>query len=96
MRLLTFRKGGVAKFGLWKNGKILDSLRPTGWSAPTRPRLFVQRDVANQQMIQWASQGITPKPGDIIFTGTPPGVGFPKGKFLKGGDMVEAEIEGVG
>jgi len=49
-----------------------------------------------QQLIHWASQGITLKPGDHIFTGTPPGVGFPKGKFLKGGDVVEAEVEGIG
>jgi 2-keto-4-pentenoate hydratase/2-oxohepta-3-ene-1,7-dioic acid hydratase in catechol pathway len=49
-----------------------------------------------QQLIHWASQGITLKPGDLIFTGTPPGVGFPKGKFLKGGDVVEAEVEQVG
>jgi 2-keto-4-pentenoate hydratase/2-oxohepta-3-ene-1,7-dioic acid hydratase in catechol pathway len=49
-----------------------------------------------QQLIHWASQGITLKPGDLIFTGTPPGVGFPKGKFLKGGDVVEAEVEGIG
>ena len=49
-----------------------------------------------QQLIHWASQGITLKPGDLIFTGTPPGVGFPKGKFLKGGDVVEAEVERVG
>jgi 2-keto-4-pentenoate hydratase/2-oxohepta-3-ene-1,7-dioic acid hydratase in catechol pathway len=49
-----------------------------------------------QQLIHWASQGITLKPGDLIFTGTPPGVGFPKGKFLKGGDVVEAEVDGIG
>jgi 2-keto-4-pentenoate hydratase/2-oxohepta-3-ene-1,7-dioic acid hydratase in catechol pathway len=49
-----------------------------------------------QQLIHWASQGITLKPGDLIFTGTPPGVGFPKGKFLKGGDVVEAEVERIG
>jgi 2-keto-4-pentenoate hydratase/2-oxohepta-3-ene-1,7-dioic acid hydratase in catechol pathway len=49
-----------------------------------------------QQLIHWASQGITLKPGDLIFTGTPPGVGFPKGKFLKDGDVVEAEVEDIG
>jgi 2-keto-4-pentenoate hydratase/2-oxohepta-3-ene-1,7-dioic acid hydratase in catechol pathway len=49
-----------------------------------------------QQLIHWASQGITLKPGDLIFTGTPPGVGWAKGKFLKGGDVVEAEVEQVG
>jgi 2-keto-4-pentenoate hydratase/2-oxohepta-3-ene-1,7-dioic acid hydratase in catechol pathway len=49
-----------------------------------------------QQLIYWASQGITLKPGDMIFTGTPPGVGWAKGKFLKGGDVVEAEVEKIG
>lgn len=49
-----------------------------------------------QQLIHWASQGITLKPGDLIFTGTPPGVGWAKGKFLKGGDVVEAEVERIG
>ncbi|MFN7105421.1 MAG: fumarylacetoacetate hydrolase family protein, partial [Pyrobaculum sp.] len=48
------------------------------------------------QLVHWASQGITLKPGDLIFTGTPPGVGMAKGKFLKGGDIVEAEAEGIG
>ncbi|ABL87223.1 5-oxopent-3-ene-1,2,5-tricarboxylate decarboxylase [Pyrobaculum islandicum DSM 4184] len=49
-----------------------------------------------QQLIYWASQGITLRPGDLIFTGTPPGVGWAKGKFLKGGDIVEAEVESIG
>ena len=49
-----------------------------------------------QQLIHWASQGITLKPGDLIFTGTPPGVGWAKGKFLRGGDVVEAEVEKIG
>ncbi len=48
------------------------------------------------ELIHWASQGVTLKPGDYISTGTPPGVGFPKGKFLRGGDVVEAEVEGIG
>jgi len=48
------------------------------------------------ELIHWASQGVTLKPGDYISTGTPSGVGFPKGKFLKNGDIVEAEIEKVG
>ncbi|WP_069806822.1 fumarylacetoacetate hydrolase family protein [Vulcanisaeta thermophila] len=48
------------------------------------------------ELIYWASQGITLRPGDLISTGTPSGVGFPKGKFLKNGDVVEAEVEGIG
>ena len=37
-------------------------------------------------------------PGDLIYTGTPPGVGFARKPpvFLKGGDVVEVEIEGLG
>jgi 2-keto-4-pentenoate hydratase/2-oxohepta-3-ene-1,7-dioic acid hydratase in catechol pathway len=35
-------------------------------------------------------------PGDLFATGTPAGVGMPKGTFLKHGDVVEIEIEGIG
>jgi 2-keto-4-pentenoate hydratase/2-oxohepta-3-ene-1,7-dioic acid hydratase in catechol pathway len=35
-------------------------------------------------------------PGDVICTGTPAGVGFARGRFLQPGDVVTAEIEGVG
>jgi 2-keto-4-pentenoate hydratase/2-oxohepta-3-ene-1,7-dioic acid hydratase in catechol pathway len=39
---------------------------------------------------------MTLDPGDVVLTGTPAGVGFPKGTFLKPGDRVEAEIESIG
>lgn len=44
------------------------------------------------------SKGITLRPGDIIATGTPSGVGmgFTPGKFLKHGDVVECSIECIG
>jgi 2-keto-4-pentenoate hydratase/2-oxohepta-3-ene-1,7-dioic acid hydratase in catechol pathway len=35
-------------------------------------------------------------PGDIIATGTPAGVGMPRGEFLKAGDEVRIEIAGCG
>lgn len=35
-------------------------------------------------------------PGDVFATGTPAGVGMPRGDFLKPGDTVEIEIERVG
>ena len=35
-------------------------------------------------------------PGDIIATGTPAGVGMGKGRFLKPGDVVVAEVDGIG
>jgi 2,4-diketo-3-deoxy-L-fuconate hydrolase len=34
--------------------------------------------------------------GDVFATGTPAGVGMPRGDFLKPGDTVEIEIEGIG
>ena len=37
-------------------------------------------------------------PGDVIATGTPPGVGFARKPpiFLQAGDVVEVEVEGIG
>lgn len=44
------------------------------------------------------SQLMTLEPGDIIATGTPEGVGFKRNPpiFLRDGDVVEVEIEGIG
>jgi 2-keto-4-pentenoate hydratase/2-oxohepta-3-ene-1,7-dioic acid hydratase in catechol pathway len=44
------------------------------------------------------SRGTTLLPGDIFATGTPEGVGFARKppEFLKPGDVVEAEVEGIG
>jgi 2-keto-4-pentenoate hydratase/2-oxohepta-3-ene-1,7-dioic acid hydratase in catechol pathway len=49
-------------------------------------------------LVAYLSQVFTLEPGDLIFTGTPPGVGFAKKPpiFLKGGDVVEIEIDGLG
>jgi len=49
-------------------------------------------------LISELSQGITLEPGDVIMTGTPSGVGmgFTPPKFLRAGDVVELEIEGIG
>jgi 2-keto-4-pentenoate hydratase/2-oxohepta-3-ene-1,7-dioic acid hydratase in catechol pathway len=48
--------------------------------------------------LDYLSQVFTLEPGDLIFTGTPPGVGFARKPpvFLKGGDIVEVEIEKLG
>jgi len=44
------------------------------------------------------TKGMTLEPGTIIATGTPAGVGmgFNPPKFLKSGDVIECEIEGIG
>jgi 2-keto-4-pentenoate hydratase/2-oxohepta-3-ene-1,7-dioic acid hydratase in catechol pathway len=50
-----------------------------------------------EDFIEYISNGITLEPGDIISTGTPAGVAVFSGKpFLTEGDIVEAEIEGIG
>jgi 2-keto-4-pentenoate hydratase/2-oxohepta-3-ene-1,7-dioic acid hydratase in catechol pathway len=49
-------------------------------------------------LISFLSRNITLEPGDVVLTGTPPGVGFARKPpvFLKPGDTVEIEIEKVG
>lgn len=49
-------------------------------------------------VIEELSRGMTLKAGTIIATGTPAGVGmgFTPPKFLKVGDVIECEIEGIG
>jgi 2-keto-4-pentenoate hydratase/2-oxohepta-3-ene-1,7-dioic acid hydratase in catechol pathway len=50
------------------------------------------------ELIEFLSQSITLEPGDIVATGTPPGVGFARQPpiFLEDGDVTEVEIEGLG
>jgi 2-keto-4-pentenoate hydratase/2-oxohepta-3-ene-1,7-dioic acid hydratase in catechol pathway len=48
------------------------------------------------ETVAWLSRTITLKPGDIIATGTPAGVGGFRGQFLRDGDIVEVEVEGLG
>lgn len=51
------------------------------------------------KVISYASKYIALEPGDLIFTGTPSGVALEKdaaARWLKPGDVVEVEIEGIG
>ena len=48
------------------------------------------------EQIAYLSRHITLQPGDVIATGTPAGVGLPKGEFLKPGDEVKIEIAELG
>ena len=47
-------------------------------------------------LISYVSTIMTLKRGDIISTGTPEGVGYASGTYLKAGDVVETEVEGLG
>jgi 2-keto-4-pentenoate hydratase/2-oxohepta-3-ene-1,7-dioic acid hydratase in catechol pathway len=50
------------------------------------------------QLVSYISGSMSLLPGTVILTGTPEGVGFPRKPpvFLKEGDVVECEIEGIG
>ena len=50
------------------------------------------------EVIAYLSQIFTLQPGDLIFTGTPPGVGMARKPpvWLQPGDVVEVEIDGLG
>src|SRR5262249_15805103 len=49
-------------------------------------------------IMEFLSRGMTIEPGDVIATGTPEGVGLGRTppEYLKDGDVVETEIEGIG
>lgn len=78
-------------------------------AADTRVRCFVNGELRQDattrdlifgipKLIESISAGITLRAGDIIATGTPSGVGigFNPPKFLRRGDRVKVEIEGIG
>ncbi|HEY7439684.1 MAG TPA: fumarylacetoacetate hydrolase family protein [Acidimicrobiia bacterium] len=50
------------------------------------------------EIIEFTTAAITLEPGDLIFTGTPPGVGFARTPpvLLRPGDSVRVEIERIG
>lgn len=50
------------------------------------------------RLIESLSEGLTLEPGDILITGTPSGVGYAMDppNYLKHGDVVTCEIEGIG
>lgn len=49
-----------------------------------------------EEQIEYLSARMTLRPGDVIATGTPAGVGRPQGIFLKPGDTVRITIGGIG
>jgi 2,4-didehydro-3-deoxy-L-rhamnonate hydrolase len=47
-------------------------------------------------LVSFLSSVTTLVPGDIIFTGTPEGVGMVQGRFLADGDVITTTIDGIG
>ncbi len=60
-------------------------------SANTSQMIYGVADV-----VSFMSHLMTLEPGDVICTGTPSGVGVATGDFLKAGDLIEGQIEGIG
>ncbi|MBI3860640.1 MAG: fumarylacetoacetate hydrolase family protein [Planctomycetia bacterium] len=78
------------------SGNLSVKLRLNGetmQNSTTRELIF-----AVDELIAYVSQIVTLEPGDLIFTGTPPGVGMARKPpvFLKAGDVCEVEIAGLG
>ncbi|GAB7527304.1 fumarylacetoacetate hydrolase family protein [Paraburkholderia sp. 2C] len=48
------------------------------------------------EMLAYFSAHMTLLPGDLLATGTPPGVGFGKSRFMQEGDVLECGIEHLG
>jgi acylpyruvate hydrolase len=84
-----------------------DEVPPGGKGLKIETRLngqVMQSDNTDNMMfpvvetLVYVTQGMTLEPGDIIFTGTPSGVGFARKPpvWMKNGDVCEVEIEGLG
>ena len=69
---------------LWVNGELMQD-------SNTGNLIF---NTAEQ--IAMLSSRVTLRPGDIVLTGTPAGVGMGRGRFLKAGDAVKLWIEEIG
>ncbi|HTN77847.1 MAG TPA: fumarylacetoacetate hydrolase family protein [Pirellulaceae bacterium] len=77
-------------------GALAIELRLNGQTmqqSTTRQLIF-----AVDYLVAYLSQCVTLKPGDLIYTGTPPGVGMARKPpvWLKAGDKIEIEIEKIG
>ena len=78
---------------------------PTTWASELRLNGEILQNSRTEQLIfgipqliEFLSRSISLEPGDVIATGTPPGVGFARKPpiFLKPGDRMEVEIDGLG
>jgi acylpyruvate hydrolase len=81
------RGGKGLKIETRLNGKTMQSSNTDHFMFPVAESLV------------YLTEGITLEPGDMLFTGTPSGVGHarkPEPVWMKAGDTAEVEIEGIG
>jgi 2-keto-4-pentenoate hydratase/2-oxohepta-3-ene-1,7-dioic acid hydratase in catechol pathway len=79
----------------------IDDVQSLGLRTRINGELLQEGNTADQifgvaETVAWLSRTVTLAPGDIIATGTPAGVGMAKGRFLRDGDVVEVEVDGLG
>lgn len=79
----------------------IDDLQALGLRTRVNGELLQQGTTASlifgpAELVAWLSRTMTLLPGDIIATGTPAGVGAAQGRFLRAGDTVEVEVDGLG
>ena len=55
-----------------------------------------ERKFKTAEIVAWISQRCTLEPGDLIATGTGGGLGQFTGRYMKAGDVVIVEIDGIG
>ena len=69
---------------LWVNGELRQDANTSDliWSVP--------------ELVARISEHVTLEPGDVVLTGTPSGVGLATGTWLRGGDVIDCEIAGLG
>lgn len=86
----------VPKFAIPDPQALRLSLRVNGETRQNSTTANMLFSIA--QLIEALSAGMTLEPGDLLATGTPAGVGagFTPPKWLHPGDVIEAEVEGIG
>jgi 2-keto-4-pentenoate hydratase/2-oxohepta-3-ene-1,7-dioic acid hydratase in catechol pathway len=95
---------GTGAFGPWLvTSDEVEPGRKLGIETRLNGEVVQSSDTGNMifpipRLINYASTIFTLVPGDVIVTGTPAGVGWSKKppRFMKPGDVVEVEIEGIG
>ncbi|HYC36466.1 MAG TPA: fumarylacetoacetate hydrolase family protein [Usitatibacter sp.] len=94
---------GCAPMGPWIT--LAERVDPSSLRIACRVNGVTKQESSTQHMyfkiprlLSELSEGLTLEPGDIIATGTPAGVGHARNppEFLKAGDVVETEVEGLG
>jgi 2-keto-4-pentenoate hydratase/2-oxohepta-3-ene-1,7-dioic acid hydratase in catechol pathway len=95
---------GTGAFGPWLvTSDEIEPGRTLGIETRLNGEVVQSSDTGNMifpipRLINYASTIFTLVPGDVIVTGTPAGVGWSKKppRFMKPGDVVEVEVEGIG